>query len=518
MSRTAREGGAATTAGGRAWRALALGAIWAPLLWKISPAWSASVEQAHGWAVPWLAAYFWWQREKESGWAKPGGTKPGAVVAFALASAAALALVLTVLEANPLWPAAQWAGYGVAATVTLAMLAFEGGRRAARALAFPIFFASTALTWPAALSERLQALLTGMNTQLAAAAVSAAGHPAVVSGNVIEVARGFVGVDEACSGMRALAAVWMAGWFFGELLRLTVRRRAALVAGSLAAAVAGNLARTTALTWLAATGGPAKAAKWHDFAGDAEMILGLAAVALLAWGLGRGRAAGRMEPGRDAARGPRARWLHGAVIAAGLLAAVAPTMWYRWHETHAPVRRVQWELHRPDASWRTIDLPSETKDLLRASAYEAFEHRATAAGGRTMALLVRWDGDVAGAYFAERHGPTVCLPASGRNVQVSAQPERVTVDGVPIAFEVGRFEADGSVQHVLFCQWDAWLARSRTSAGAAAADIAGWRLARVREGRRRGDAAFLVFLVADSNEAAARAWLAEWVPRLLRRR
>jgi hypothetical protein len=53
--------------------------------------------------------------------------------------------------------------------------------------------------------------------------------PAVQHGNVIEVRTGFLGVDEACSGIRSLQATLMVSLFLGELYRASWIRRAILI-------------------------------------------------------------------------------------------------------------------------------------------------------------------------------------------------------------------------------------------------------------------------------------------------
>ena len=89
------------------------------------------------------------------------------------------------------------------------------------------------------------------------------------------------------------------------------------------------------------------------------------------------------------------------------------------------------------------------------------------------------------------------------------------VDGVPIDFAVGRFEADGRTQHVFYCHWDAWLGRARVEPEMK--DIARWRLDRARAGRRRSDAAYVALVVPASSREAATAWMDAWLPRLLRK-
>jgi hypothetical protein len=47
------------------------------------------------------------------------------------------------------------------------------------------------------------------------------GIPAMAHGNVIEVATGMVGIDEACSGIRSFQSSLMISLFFGEFYALS---------------------------------------------------------------------------------------------------------------------------------------------------------------------------------------------------------------------------------------------------------------------------------------------------------
>ena len=79
------------------------------------------------------------------------------------------------------------------------------------------------------------------------------GTPAQVEGNLIRVSTGLVGVNEACSGIRSLQTSLMIGLLFGELKRLSVLRRVALVAGAVAIALFANFFRAVFLVQVAAT-------------------------------------------------------------------------------------------------------------------------------------------------------------------------------------------------------------------------------------------------------------------------
>ncbi len=73
------------------------------------------------------------------------------------------------------------------------------------------------------------------------------GIPAMPHGNVIEVATGMVGIDEACSGIRSFQATLMISLFLGELYSLNFARGAGLVLGGFMLSFLLNLTRMTLL-------------------------------------------------------------------------------------------------------------------------------------------------------------------------------------------------------------------------------------------------------------------------------
>ena len=88
---------------------------------------------------------------------------------------------------------------------------------------------------------------------VATEALSLCGIPAQLEGSLIRVSTGLVGVNEACSGVRSLQTSLMIGLLFGELKRLSVPKRFALILGALAIAIVANFARAFFLVWIAAT-------------------------------------------------------------------------------------------------------------------------------------------------------------------------------------------------------------------------------------------------------------------------
>jgi exosortase len=473
-------------------------------------------DQAYGWAVPVLAAYLLRER-----WlSRPAAVRPGPGARLAAWSsvAAGLALFLAalpVLEANALWPAAQWSGAAAAVAITLGAAALSGGAGWARHFAFPFLFVLTGLTWPGPVNRWIITTLAGLNSQVAAELVSACGYPALVSGNVIAVSNGLVGIDEACSGLRSLQAVGMIGFFFGEFFMLNWPRRIALVAAAMAVALAGNLGRTSFLTWQVAAHGVAAGLSWHDPAGVFELVTTLAATTVLALAFARARAARPAPPGPGGASAAPADvggWP--AIVLCAAAACLAGTQgWYLAHELRAP-GRLSWELRQPDSSWQPITVPGQAQAVLGNTSASGLSWRDAATGTRAWAFLISWKGDAAHGENPEWHDPTVCLPAAGGRLVRSLGTIDLTIGGVPLVFSAYRFALGAGTVDTFFCHWDAELNQSRDE-GAPFRGIRWRRLQRVVDGRRNGDVAHLTLEIESEDDAAALAWFRTWAPRLL---
>ncbi|HEY4249438.1 MAG TPA: exosortase/archaeosortase family protein [Lacunisphaera sp.] len=105
------------------------------------------------------------------------------------------------------------------------------------------------------------------------------GIPAQQHGNVIELARTTVGVEETCSGIRSLLSCVYAGFFFAAWLVRKPGSRAILIITAPMLALAMNFLRSLLLTLLANSGRDITGA-WHDVTGYAILTL---TSALLAW-------------------------------------------------------------------------------------------------------------------------------------------------------------------------------------------------------------------------------------------
>ena len=165
-----------------------------------------------------------------------------------------LLLPLRLFEiANPEWRLLAWIHALAVVTLTLLLLWWAGGKAWLRHFAFPVAFIFIAVPWPTALETPVIQGLMRVVARVAAETAMLLGTPAQVEGNLIRVSNGLVGVNEACSGIRSLQTSLMIGLLFGELKRLSVLRRVALVAGAVAIALLANFLRAVFLVMVAAT-------------------------------------------------------------------------------------------------------------------------------------------------------------------------------------------------------------------------------------------------------------------------
>jgi exosortase len=342
---------------------------------------------------------------------------------------------------------------------------------------FPVAFIGVAVPWPYTWSEPLIQALTRFNTWLAVELLALTGIPALPHGNVIELATGQVGVNEACSGIRSLQGTLMLALFFGEMYDLPWRRRLGVLGAGFALALTGNLARTFLLTWVAAREGEAAIQNWHDPAGATVLALTCAGVWLLSWALAR-------RPRRhDAADPPSTRdgdrasapsvtplehppvnqleamlrrwravgWI-GLIWVAAVEAGVAG--WYAWVESNR-TRGPDWQLvwPRQERELAEIEVGRAARELLQYD--EGRQVRWRRADGTVCQMSwFRWRPGRAAAYLAKSHSPVVCMPAAGFPLEWVSEVRWLETAGLRIPYRLYRFGGDVGPVHVWYTRWE----------------------------------------------------------------
>jgi exosortase len=504
--------------------------LWFILCRQLSGEWSINEQYNYGWFVPFFALYLFWLRWQDrpepesSGQRSAVRSQKSKLVAAAIGIPALILLLpIRLFEiANPEWRPLGWIHAASVAALTLLYLWCVGGRAWLRHFVFPVAFFFIAIPWVTPVEVPVIQGLMRMVAAVAAETVALFGIPTQLEGNLIRVSSGLVGVNEACSGVRSLQTALMIGLLFGELKRLSIWRRVAVVAGAIAIALAANFCRAVFLVWIAATRNTSEVSGWHELAGYAIVGLVFVGTLILASLLGRKKEQGRAKIEDGNIQHPTANIAHRIsysalpasflVFALCWIAAVelGAHFWYRAHERNL-VATTRWGVQWPEASpnFRELKIDEEVHRQLRYDQGDAASWTLPAATsaptfGRpepssiTCLLYVfRWKPGRNSALLANLHRPDVCLPAVGWSQTADRGVRNYRVTG-PIELPFRYFEfhrvLENSVPqtaHAFYCLLED-RAPEPSAAGASPPQMSGsrssWtraeRLRAVLEGRR----------------------------------
>ncbi len=429
-----------------------LAILWFILCRQLSYEWAANEQYSYGWFIPFFAAFLFWLRWEERP-GKGGRQKAEGGIVGALIAVVALAALFPVRlfeVANPDWRPLSWVHALIVVSLTLLAIWLWGGKSAVRHFAFPVCFILVAVPWITPIEAPLVQGLMRLVASVATETLTLFGIPAQLEGSLIRVNNGVVGVSEACSGVRSLQTSLMIGLLFGELKRLTIARRCALVGAALAIALFANFARAFFLVWIAATENLAAVERWHDIAGYA--IVGavfLGTVAIAAW-LARGqRSEGRSQ--RSEVGDPRSEARPGfpSTLNPQLLAFFVLYLlfveggvetWYRWHE-RGLVASAGWTIRWPKtmAGYHEIKIDDEVRSTLRFDAGHEAAWRSPlndvsgAQSASTYLFFFRWNPGGETVLRARAHRPDICLPSAGWKQISDRGVESISVrDGVKL--------------------------------------------------------------------------------------
>jgi len=332
------------------------------------------------------------------------------------------------------------------------------------------------------------------------------GIPAQPHGNVIEVATGEVGIDEACSGIRSFQATLMISLFLGALYHMSWPRRLSLVLGGFALSFVFNLVRMSILVWVAARQSPGAIAKWHDPAG----VVILMACFFALWGLSL-----LLEPSRKNLAAPvpvtgtlafsasRTTVRPFLLTMLGWLACVVIAIegWYRWHAMDLPpslLWTVVWPVENP--TFRNTVIPERAREILRYN--EGRGGTWATAGISWQAVFLRWDPGRTALHLVQNHTPQICMAGAGNVLRTISDREWLAVGPLRLPFLICAIENAPQPTFVYYCLWD-----DRTSQqGRGTMDLTyGSRLAPVLAGMRNpGQRSLEIMLSGNLDETKAR--------------
>jgi exosortase len=431
------------------------GLLWLWVFWNLHLEWTVNAQYNYGWTVPLLTALLLYQRWQ----VRPAASEPlSARVGWAvLAVLLVLLLPIRVIEeANPDWRLLSWCLALLTASYSIVTVAMMGGRSWARHFAFPLLFPLVAVPWPVQVEN---AVTLGLAHAVATAAVEIAGWIGVAAfqlGNVIQLHNGFVGVDDACSGVKTLQAGIMVALFLGELRSLGAVNRVLLVIGGCGWVFLCNVARATTLMGIAAHRGFDALDKAHDLIGIVVLIVGMAGLVALAWWFpalpeeeiqDSAVADGHLgsAPAWSTLRGP---W----VGVAWLVLIFAATEWWYRKQEHQLVARPDWSVEWPGdaAGFAEQPIAEATRAILRYNDATSAAWQ-TDQQARWWGFFARWEPQRTAQGMVRSHSPEICLPATGRTFLRTRTPFTASTAAGELQFSVYEFEQEQQPLFVFVC-------------------------------------------------------------------
>jgi exosortase len=484
------------------------GGLWFLLVRHLSVHWSVNSQYSFGWLVPFLGAYLLFRRWSDRPAAGDDSQKVWMLIAVVALS---VLPVWMVEQPNPDWRLVSWVFAGQVVGLTLCAAYLMGGWPWVKHFAFPLGFILAAIPWPTDLELIVIQTLTGAVSRSTVEALNFANIPALQRGNVIEVAAGLLGIDEACSGVRSFQATLMASLFLGELFRFRVWPRIGLVVAGTVIALACNIGRAFFLGWKAAHDGIDAVGRFHDPAGFTI----LTACFALVWALAAWLAPHRTLPPASTAL-PRPIPVRPLAFLAGWLVLVlgGTEIWYRLHEGGEKIRwDFAWPASRPD--FREVSISEGATELLK---YDEGRAAAWQEGGNVWnAFFFKWNaGPARSRILARTHRPDICLPAIGLKLDRDLGSITVKAGGIDIPFRAFTFSSRQQTVHVYFCVW-----QDRAKGVTAQDKRAGWnRIVGVesvlRGERNLGQQVLELVLVGYESEVEAEADLRARLPQFIR--
>ncbi len=440
---------------------LLLGIFWGGLIRVLSLEWSINEQYRFGYLVPFIALYLIYLRWSDKPQIEPGDSST-LLVEGLLWSAALLLFPLKIIwESNPDWRLVYWVQALMVYAVSLLFLFLWGGKSWAKWFAPALAIFLFAVPWPMQFEQDLTQGLMRMVAAITVDFMNLLGFFAVREGNLIQLANGWVGVEEACSGVRSFQSTIMAAYFLGEMFRYPLFLRLLLIAFGSVTSVFLNVGRTFLLTYITYKDGGEVMKTWHDQVGylvSLSAFLLLLALALAFNKLRRKGPDSRVEA--HLAGSDVLNWLgqwKSASLAMLCLLSYPITHWWFQRDNAQGVENpliasIEWSRVGHEVEFGKI--PIGIRSILRFSEGTQASWRPNSDDKENwLVYFFVWEeGNISS--FADIHKPEVCLPAAGFQLSDTAAPLEWEKDGLQLNVDSYTFSARGQKIHVFFAVWN----------------------------------------------------------------
>jgi exosortase len=453
------------------WRASTAGIFLVALLlaWiaRVAPEWWNNPDLSHGIFTPILFIVLL-RESRARGVPRFFSSSLGTCGAISLCLAAALALlVIGCLYAVALDWTHALVIFTLGGAVGFALLAALVGAASAQVRLVPwnwAALAAVALWWlsvplPPGTYARLTLQLQLWVTDGVLNSLHLLGIPATKNGNVIDLARTSVGVEEACSGVRSLLSCIYAGVFFSATFVQRLGSRVLLLTLAAPLAIGMNFVRSLVLTLLA-NRGVSIAGTWHDTTGFAILALTAAMLGGLALLLGKYEKTLRPAPALPRHESGRSKIPY-SLLAAGYGAALAGVVFFtvmtRPVEVRATVPDLAGILPSRASGWAFVaddNLYPYTGVLQTNHLAQRTYWRRDDSGVKQLTIyLAYWPAGAVPVSHVASHTPDICWPGAGWRLQSNSPArERLALDSSrdlnPAEFR--HFTSESGTQYVWF--------------------------------------------------------------------
>ncbi len=437
------------------------------------PQWRHNLDLQHGWFTPLIFALLIHEARTRG---TPRYLQPTAFVRSGIAGLLLLGILLLVV--GGLYTAAlDWTHALVAAMATSAFCALLAATWISFALssvrlvpfnwqagvAVFIWLLSSPLP-PGTYGTLTHGLQAGV-TSVVLNALHFLGIAAVQHGNIIQLTRVSVGIEEACSGVRSLISCVYAGFFISAALVRRPAARAWVIALAAPLAITMNLLRSFTLTLLAHLGVDTTGA-WHDVTGYA--IIGVTAALLAGLALFLDRRAPTVTtkpqpnaPATNATSANASPRLPQALVAGGLSLAISLVILFVVNTRPAsnpdrPAPDLAAFLPMAFDGWEaspSSDITQLTAQLQTDRLAQTTYNRKTPRGPLEITVyLAYWPVGATPVSFVATHTPDACWPGSGWSPMPLETPRVPLIIGTHQldAAEYRQFTQSGFLQHVWY--------------------------------------------------------------------
>ncbi len=454
------------------WALIGLVTGWALLISQVRHHWGGESYYNFGWFVPPLAVWLLARNlSKIRGDFRSFRTSVPSELSGEIGTLGASCLVLLPMllfhalsEVNPFWRVPLWAQGICLSIYTLLLLYRHYGWAGVRAGVFPLVFLTTMIPWPFRMESLIVLSLTKVVVSLAVHGLHFLSYPVEMAGNTLRLGDIDIGVDEACSGIRSLQALFMVTLFLGSLFGQTPFRRLLALMVLPFIVIAVNTVRAVFLSiQLIVNGHPAYDA-WHDTAGyiafGVSMVVIYAAIELLNLGGSDKPPPQEMDP-----KIILGHWKNSQSSTAAIGYLLLPLMvfsivegWFRFHELRAP-EQTRWEIQLPDPSdpdYAYGEISQRVNGILGYSYGHRFTHFLFNQTYIDLYYYGYTDENKLSSVSSYGHSPTICMQGNGAVLVEEIEPMFIEVADLRIPFRHYLFEQPqtGLKLHVFWCVWE----------------------------------------------------------------